>query len=352
MTNNIINILKKIINPLIAIILSLLVGTLLIIPTGQSPIEVYKMLFVGSFGSISSIASSLAYATPLIFVGIAGAMSFRAGVFNIGLEGQLYAGAMAATLCGIYFGTLPSFILIPMCIISAIIAGAFWGFIPAFLNVKLGVNIFINCIMMNSIAQLFCNYLAAYPFKGELPMPATKAISENAFLAKLAGPLNDLNLGFIIAIFLALIIYFVLFKTRFGYESRAAGISRTFSRYIGVNFGVKTIVIVMISGAIAGIAGAERIMGVSHRYVADFSNGIGYTGIAVSLLALHNPIGCIFAAIFLGALSNGAIQMEVMTNISRDLITSIEAIMIIFMAATYTFPNFKKYLKKRQVKHA
>jgi simple sugar transport system permease protein len=201
---------------------------------------------------------------------------------------------------------------------------------------------------MNSVAQLFCNYLSAYPFKGELPISATKMVGSNAFLPKLAGNMNDLNFGFIIAILLAIVIYVALFKTRFGYESRAAGISRIFSRYIGVNAARTTIVIVMMSGAIAGLAGAERILGVSHRYIADFSNGVGYTGIAVSLLAMHNPIGCVVAAIFFGALENGAIQMEVMTNISRDLVTSIEAIMIIFMAGSYSFPRLKKFLDNRK----
>lgn len=340
--------LKKLSNPIIAILISLLLGIFLIIPTGESPLEVYKMLLVGSLGSKISLYGTFAAATPLLFTGLGAAMSFRAGVFNIGLEGQLYMGAMASALCGIYFSFLPAFILLPLCLISALIAGAIWGFIPAILNVKLDVNIFLNCIMMNSIAQLFCNYLSAYPFKGELPISATAKVSDKAFLPKLAGNMNDLNLGFIIAVILAIIIYVALFKTRFGYESRAAGISRIFSRYIGVNAARKTIIIVMISGAIAGLAGAERILGVNHRYIADFSNGVGYTGIAVSLLAMHNPIGCVVAAIFFGALENGAIQMEVMTNISRDLVSSIEAIMIIFMAGSYSFPRLKKYLNSRK----
>jgi len=340
--------LKKLSNPIIAIIISLLLGVFLIIPTGESPLEVYKMLLVGSLGSRTSLYGTFAAATPLLFTGLAAAISFRAGVFNIGLEGQLYMGAMASSLCGIYFSFLPSFILVPLCLIAALTAGAVWGYIPAILNVKLDVNIFLNCIMLNSVAQLFCNYLSAYPFKGELPISATKKIGDNAYLPKLAGNMNDLNLGFIIAIIFAIIIYVALFKTRFGYESRAAGISRIFSRYIGVDAAKKTIIIVMISGAIAGLAGAERILGVNHRYIADFSNGVGYTGIAVSLLAMHNPIGCVITAIFFGALESGAIQMEVMTNISRDLVSSIEAIMIIFMAGTYSFSRLKNFLDKRK----
>ncbi len=336
---------RSLLNPCIAIILSLIIGSFLIIPTGESPLSVYKLLFVGSLGSFESIAQSCAFATPLLFTGLGAAIAFKAGVFNIGLEGQLYFGAMASAICGVYLGFLPSIILIPLCLIVAMTAGALWGYIPAILNVKLDVNIFINCIMLNSVAQLFSNYLAAYPFKGELPLAATARIAPNAMLTKLAGPLNDINTGFLIALLLAVLLYIALFKTSFGYESRATGLNKKFSRFIGVNAGRSTIIIIMISGALAGLAGAERVMGVNYRYIADFSAGVGYTGIAVSLLARHNPLGCIITAIFFGALNNGAIQMEVSTSISRDLVSSIQAIMIIFMAAEYSMPRVIPYIK-------
>lgn len=319
--------------PIFAIVISLLIGALLILPTGTSPIEAYYMLFKGALGTKEGFASSLANATPLLFTGLAAAYSFRAGVFNIGVEGQLYFGAITAALTGIYLGNLPAFILIPLCICAAMLAGMLWAYIPAILNVKLDISIFITCIMLNNIAQLFSNYLATYPFKGELPIGATFKISENAVLPKLAGPMNDLNFGFIIAIIIAVILHILLFKTKFGYESRAAGISRTFSSYIGVDAAKKTIIIVMISGAIAGLAGAEQVMGVYYRYISDFSPGLGYTGITVALLAKQNPLACILTAIFFGVLNNGAIQMEVMTNITRDLISTVQAVMIVFIAA-------------------
>lgn len=334
--------------PLFAILASLIIGAGLIALSGSSPIEVYSVLFKGALGNWDGIFISLAYATPLLLTGLGAAYAFRAGVFNIGLEGQLYFGAISAALAGVYLGALPAPILIPLCMIIAMVAGMFWGFIPAILKVKLNVNIFISCIMLNSIAQLFANYLATYPFRGELPIGATFKISENAMLPKLAGNLNDLNLGFVIAIVLAIVLYVVLFKTPFGYESRAAGISSTFSRYIGVDAAKKTIVIVMISGAIAGLAGAEQVLGVNHRYIADFSAGLGYTGIAVALLARHNPLGCIVTAIFFGVLSNGAIQMEVMTDVTRDLVASVQAIMIIFIAADFSFERLKVMKKDKK----
>lgn len=349
MHSKIVNSLIGVLKPIFAIIIALIIGALLILPTGESPMDVYKVLFIGALGNKDGILTSLAYATPLLFTGLAAAYAFRAGVFNIGLEGQLYLGAIAAAITGIYLGGLPKFILIPLCMIVAMIVGMAWAFIPAILNVKLNISIFITCIMLNSIAQLFANYLATYPLKGELPLGATYKVAENARLPKLAGNLNDLNLGFIIAIILAIVLYIVLFKTPFGYESRAAGISQTFTKYIGVDAAKKTIIIVMISGAIAGLAGAEQILGVNHRYIADFSAGLGYTGIAVALLAKHNPIGCILTAVFFGVLSNGAIQMEVMTSVSRDLVSSIQAIMIIFIAADFGFDHFKDKFRKNKI---
>lgn len=335
MNKKIEKVLINLVKPIFAIVISLLIGALLILPTGTSPIEAYIILFKSAFGTWQGFCSSLAKATPLLFTGLAGAYAFRAGVFNIGLEGQLYLGGIAAALTGVYFSDLPAIILIPICMIAAMAAGMALAFIPAILNVKLKINIFIICIMLNSIAQLFANYLATYPFKGELPIGATYKIGENAIFPKLAGPMNDLNFGFIIAIIFAVVLYILLFKTKFGYESRASGISRTFSNYIGIDATKKTVIIVMLSGAIAGLAGAEQVMGVNYRYISDFSAGLGYTGITVALLARHNPLGCIIAAIFFGILNNGAIQMEVMTNISRDLIASVQAIMIVFLAADF-----------------
>ncbi|GKX30640.1 ABC transporter permease [Vallitalea longa] len=338
-------ILKELGKPLFAIIISLLIGALLIIPTGTSPIEAYSLLFKGAFGTWQGFCSSLAKATPLLFTGLAAAYAFRAGVFNIGVEGQLYFGAITAALVGVYLPALPAYISVPICLIAAMIVGMIWAFIPAILNIKLDISIFITCIMLNSIAQLFSNYLATYPFKGELPIGATYKIGENSILPKLAGPMNDLNLGFVLAILVAIILHILLFKTKFGYESRASGISSSFSKYIGINAAKRTVIIVMISGAIAGLAGAEQVMGVNYRYISDISNGLGYTGITVALLAKNNPLGCIITAIFFGALNNGAIQMEVMSNISRDLISSVQAVMIVFIAADFAINSIKSRKK-------
>ncbi|MEG0579974.1 MAG: ABC transporter permease, partial [Niameybacter sp.] len=207
--------LGNILKPIITIIIALFIGVLLILPTGTSPIEAYGALFKGAFGSVNSIYNTLARSTPLIFTGLAAAFAFKSGVFNIGIEGQLYMGAMAAALTGVYLGDLPAPILIPACLVAAMIAGMLWAAIPGILKTRLDINIIISCIMMNSIAQLFTDYLATYPFKGELPIGATAKIAEGAMLPRLGGR-SELNLGFILAILIAILLYIVIFKTRFG----------------------------------------------------------------------------------------------------------------------------------------
>ncbi len=335
--------------PLFAIFVSLLIGAILIIPTGTSPIEAYSILFKGAFGSWQGITTSLAYATPLLFTGLGAAYAFRAGVFNIGLEGQLYFGAIAAALVGVYAPEMPGILHIILCIGAAMLAGMLWSILPAILKIRYNIGVFITYIMFNNIAQLFSDYLATYPFKGELSFGATYKVSEKVFLPKLAGEMIDLNFGFVIAILLAIFLYILLFKTQFGYESRAAGINVGFTEYMGVDAVKKTLVVVMISGAIAGLAGAEQVLGVSHRYISSFSPGFGYMGITVALLARTNPLACIITAIFFGALNNGAIQMEIFTNISRDLVTAIQAIMIIFIAADFAWKK-RKGIKKQEKK--
>lgn len=333
MNNNSIKVfLKVVLKPVITIIFALIIGVILIIPTSTSPLEAYTTLFLGAFGSIKATMDTLARSTPLIAMGLAASFAFRGGVFNIGLEGQMYLGAMASALIGIYFGDLPSYILIPICLIGAGAAGCIWSLIPALLKVKYNVHIVITSIMMNEIAVLLTTYLASYPFKGELPIAATKMISDNAKIFRLSER-SELNGGFIIFILIAIILYFLLFKTKYGYETRAFGLNEKFTQYIGVNTKRKQYSIIFISSIIAGLAGAEQVLGVNYRFISEFSPGYGFNGITVALLGSLHPFGAVIGGIFFGGLTSGAIRMEVMTDISRELISSLQAIIILLLAA-------------------
>ena len=337
--------------PLITIFAAVLIGGLLILPTGTSPVEAYGALLRGAFGSPVGIMKSLERATPLLFTGLAATVAFKAGVFNIGIEGQLYIGAFAAALMGIYGAGLPRPVLILLCLLAAMAGGMLWAAIPGYLNTKLKINLVVISIMMNNIAQLLTEYLCTYPFKGELPVSATAKLAEAAWMTRFS-PKSAFNTLFFAGIALAIFLYFVITRTKFGYELRALGLNQRFARYNGINVNKRVIAILMISAAISGLAGAEQVMGANQRFYAGFSANYGFTGITVALLGGLNPLGVIVGAIFFGVLNSGAIQMEVMTNISRDLISTLQAIIIMLLAIEYFGkPKFISWLKKMKQKN-
>lgn len=322
--------------PVMTVCIALLIGSLLILPTGSTPWEAYTVLFQGAFGSKNAILGTLMRATPLLFTGLAGCIALKAGVFNIGIEGQLYMGGMAAALLAYYCRELPGFLLILVSLLGAGIAGIIWSVIPAVLKERYDVNLIISSIMMNNIAVLFTTYLCTFVFVGDLPIPATPKIPSWAMLPKFSVR-SDFNIGFFIAILIAVGLYLLIYKTPFGYELRALGLSKDFTKYIGVNVGKKIYLIMFISAFIAGLGGAEQTLGVNGMFISNFSPGYGFTGITVLLLGGMHPFGVIVGAIFFGALTNGAIQMEVATSVSRDLINTLQAVIILLLSADHLF---------------
>lgn len=322
--------------PVITVFIALLIGSLLILPTNTSPLEAYAVLFRGAFGSTNAILGTLMRATPLMFAGLAGCIALKAGIFNIGIEGQIYMGGMAAALLAYYCRALPGFLLIPVSLLGAGAAGMLWSVIPAVLKERYHVNLIISSIMMNNIAILFTTYLCTFVFVGDLPIPATPKIPTWAMLPKFSVR-SDFNIGFFLAVVIAIGLYLLIYKTPFGYELRALGLSMDFTKYIGVNIGKKIYVIMFMSAFIAGLGGAEQTLGVNGMFISNFSPGYGFTGITVLLLGGMHPFGVIVGAIFFGALTNGAIQMEVMTSVSRDLINTLQAVIILLLSADQLF---------------
>lgn len=333
--------------PVLTIFITLLLGALMIASAGENPLSVYGVLFAGAFGSQYALLNTLAKATPLIFTGLAAAIADLAGVFNIGIEGQLYFGALAAAVTGVYLGDLPVFILIPLCLIAAMLASVIWALIPGYLNYKLKINIFIMFFMMNNMAALITEFLANGPFKGELPEATTAKVSQNARLFRFS-PFSDLNLGFIIAIIMVIVLWFVLKKTRTGYEWSAIGKNRTFSEYIGIHAGKKAMFVLMISAMLSGLAGAEQSIGQLGRFYANFSNDLGFTGISIGLLASNNPIGVLIFAVFFGALNNGSISMAANTGVPSDLIKVLQSLMILMVSADFVLRTVKRGRAKKK----
>lgn len=312
----------------------------------------YSSLFIGAFGTPSKMIAalrggereallaafkpffeSLVVSTPYIFTGLAIAMGFRAGVFNIGAEGQLYMGAIMAAWAGWTFKGLPPIVHIPLAMGTGILAGGLWGFIPGWLKAKTGAHEVINTIMMNYIAFNLAEYLIAGPFQDAKESFKTPFILESARLYRFFEPPMRFHIGFFIAIAVAFLIWYVLFKTTWGFELRSVGLNPHASRYAGINATLITILAMTISGAIAGMAGATEILGVTYRQTQALSTGYGFDAIAVALLAKNHPLGVIITAMLFGFMRSGSRVMQLRTGIPIDIISILQALIIFFIAA-------------------
>lgn len=337
-------IIISILAPFFAVILAFLVGAVVIVLLGQSPFYVYKVLLSNSITNIDGWGYVLFNATPFIFSGLAVALAFKGGLFNIGVEGQIYMGAFAAAWIGITVN-LPFVLEIPLALIFAMLIGGLWGLIPGFLKARFGAHEVINTIMLNFIATALTNYLVNNPFKeqGQInPIPQTRELYSGAIVPRVyplldkigikMSPSVPLNYTFFLALVFCIFTWYFLERTRWGYEIKAVGLNPKASRYGGIKPEYIIVLTMFLSGALGGLGGINDVMGYRHRFLDGFSHGIGFTGIAVALLGKNNPIGIVFASILFGILDRGALAMDVFTNTPRELIKVIQAIIIIFVA--------------------
>lgn len=327
--------------PALAVFTALVIGAIIIMLTGYSlseTLDAYKALLQGSVGSLRAISQTLTEATPLIFTGLAVALAFRAGLFNIGGEGQLLMGGMLAVLAGFTFTGLPLLVHLPLAILAGIIGGAIWGFVPGLLKAKTGAHEVIVTIMMNYIAYRLVDYfLKTTLFQREgRNDPISKTIEESARLPKLLAwldPAMRVHFGLFIAIGAVVVVWWLLFRTNTGFEFRAVGANPSAARYAGMSVTRVYILVMTISGALAGLAGTGQVLGLLDRASPGFSAGLGFDGIAVALLGRSNPWGVLAAAFLFGGLNAGGQYMQANANVGIDLIGVIQALIIIFVAA-------------------
>jgi simple sugar transport system permease protein len=302
------------------------------------PTAFATMFKSGSAESISTafkpILSSLVQTTPYIFAGLACALGFRAGLFNIGVEGQLYMGAAAATYVGYAVTGLPAYIHMPLAFLAGTLAGALWGMIPGLLKVTTGGNEVINCIMMNYITYRLISWLLSGPMSRnpDAKTPISPLIQKSAEIPHFFKSMN-FHLGFFIALAVAFVVWWVLFKTTWGFNLRTVGNNPRAAKYAGMNIS-KTIILGMAaSGALAGMAGANEVLAVNHSLTTGLSSGYGFDSIALALLGNSHPVGVVFSALLFGVLRNGATKMMLASEIPIDIVTIIQALVIIFVAA-------------------
>lgn len=341
--------LFEILKILFTLLVALVMGALVMELSGKDSMQAYGALFSSALGSSSALANSLLAATPLIFTGLAAAIAFRAGVFNVGVEGSLYLGAFAAAWAGFTFVTLPGWLLIPLCMVVAAIVGGIWSYIPGVMKARLAVDETVTTILLNYVAILFTSYLVNYPFK--VPGMANAMSEEVAPAAHLYRFLSgsQFNTGFLIAVAAVAVVHFVMSCMNLGFELRSVGDNPLFSKWMGMPTEKIVEKVMFISGLLGGVAGAVQVLGVHYRFAANFSPGFGFTGITIALLARNNPIGVLFAALLFGVLRSGSSTMELFTDVPRDLIRVLEATVIFFAAMEISWTWLKR--KRNGIHH-
>ena len=347
---------QELLIPSLAVISGLIIGAIIIALSGANVLDAYGALFKGSFGSLSELIAgiksfsatgdqtdllksiypfteSLVAATPYILAGLSVAIGFRCGLFNIGAEGQLLIGSLCSVFVGYSVKGLPAFIHLPLTLLAGAAGGAVWGMIPGYLKARFGAHEVVNTIMMNWIAFRLSDWLLSGPMKSSGFRPVTPNVLATAELPRFfAAPLR-FNWGFVLALVMAYVVYWFLFKTTLGFEIRSVGANPDAAKYAGMNI-IKNFVFVMaIAGGLAGLAGATQVLGVDHWVGQGFSAGYGFDAIALALLGKSHPFGVVLAALLFGFLRSGATDMQSMAGIPIDIISIIQGLIIVFIAA-------------------
>lgn len=341
----------RFIHILLSILLGFLVGAVFLAVMGLSVGEAYGRL-ITSVTSLKGFSYVIVYSIPYIVVGLSVAFSFKTGVFNIGAEGQFVVGSMAAAVVGILAGDLPKPVLIPLCFLAAMAAGACWGIIVGFLKTRWGINEVLSMIMFNWIAFYLSNFIAGIPaIHSDGTAEATKNISANASTLLSKDLINSLGLaptanwGILVAILMTVLVWFVIEKTTLGYELKAVGSNKFAAEYGGISVNRSILTALAISGALAGLGGALQLMGMGNR-ISVFSSqeGFGFAGIVVALIGCSNPFGVLVAGIFYGALMFGGSKLN-LVGAPTQLINVIVGTVVFFIAISIIFSRIKNLRK-------
>ncbi|HUF40209.1 MAG TPA: ABC transporter permease [Anaerolineales bacterium] len=318
--------------PLFAVILALVIGAVILVVSGADPLRSYGALAQGAFGSGQTINRTLEKATPLMLAGLAVAFAFKAGLFNIGAQGQLIFGAIVSAWLGFSITGLPWLLHVPLCLLGGAAAGGLYGAIPGVLKSYTGAHEVITTIMLNFVALNITDYLADGPWKDDSPgniVARTPAVLPSATL----NEIGIIPIGFLIALVCAVGAWWLLWKTTIGYEIRTVGLNPHAARYAGMRV-PKTIILTMVlSGVLAGLGGSIETMGVIGRFQPGFNAGLGFDGITIALLGKTHPFGVIPAALLVGALKAGANQMQFSAGVPAEIIDVIMALILFFVAA-------------------
>lgn len=330
--------------PILALVASLALGAVIMLLFGDNPVEAYQGLFAGAFGNERGWSSTIRKTTPLILTGLAVAVPFKAGLLNIGASGQFLLGTITAVAVGINFPGLPAPIHLPLAILAGVAGGVVWGAIPGLLKVTTGAHEVIVTIMLNYVASLLAGWTVyAGGTQGQTPGPlwdpTARAVSEtpdvleSARIPLLLGPPYRIHWGIILALLVAVLMWWLIYKTIIGFEIRTVGQNLRAARYAGIRVNWTIVLAMSIAGGLAGLAGAIETLGVNYKFAPEFTGSVGFDGITVALLGQTHPIGVAVASLLFGALDAGSARMQFDSGVSADIIRVIQALVLAFVAA-------------------
>lgn len=325
----------------------------------ENPLQVYKAIFTAALSNRDGWGNVLYRATPLIFTGLAVALAFQCGLFNIGGEGQMVMGGFAITWIGFTFTALPAVVLIPFCMLGGAVAGGVWAAIPGYLKARRGVHEVVATIMLNWIAVAFAQYLTMAYKPADSWIPQTHAIAASARLSRMAVYLtavgidfpksNLLNTAIFPAIGVVIFAAFLLKHTKIGYEIRSVGFNPTAAECAGISVARNTVLAMAISGAIAGLTGVNQVMGYKHRFLYGGFEGLGFDGIGVAFIGRNSPLGVVLAAILFGILDHGGLAIDVSTRVPREIVLVLKAAILVFVVVSGEISKrLIKLIQKRQ----
>lgn len=325
---------KKVIKPLLSIILALLAGSLVILLVGQNPLNIYSTMLKGAFGSKNAVAGTLVKTTTMIFVGLSYGFAYQCGLVNIGIEGQLYIGGLFSAITAIYL-KLPAPVHIPLCMLAGFAGGALWGAAVGWLKTKFKASEMITTVMMNYIAIYIVGYMVNGPIKeAKGTYPQSEDIMTTAQLPLLI-PKTQLTIGFVIALVFVILYSLYWKKSSGGFQMEVVGANERVAQYAGIPVKRMILLSMLISGGLGGLAGSMEVMGVQHKIMENLSSGYGFDGIAVSLLGNNGGVGIFLSSLLFGALRYGGNAIQMFTGLPVAVIYILQALVILFVVVDF-----------------
>jgi simple sugar transport system permease protein len=340
--------IQSLIMPFVSIAFALLLGALLILITGRNPLDVYKAMFIGAIGSPYSLSETLVKAIPLMLAGLGVGIAARGNLWNLGAEGQVMMGAVAASWLPIFHPDLPGWVMVPGMLLMGFIIGGFWAVIASMPRILWGINEVITTLMSNYIAMYWVNYLVTGPWRDRqlVAFPFSVPFPSQASLPTFWG--TRIHLGIVFAIFAACILWVLLNRTKWGYELRIIGSSNRVAKYAGMNVARNLMIAMLISGGLAGIAGMAEVTGVFHRLQEGIAANAGYNAFVLVGVAGSNPFGLLTAAILFGVLLTGSISVQTF-GVSSQISQMLQGLILLAVIASSFILRYRIYIEKKKI---